>query len=202
MRLSSPSSLLALLAITILADALPFTPKLRSNRPLARREATYSVVPVDGGSTSAAAATTVVESKTLPPVTQTELSTLVSTVIVTQYESPATVVVTVTEMPSLPPPQTTPASALTSLPESTPAPSYPEITTTTTTTTSAWAEYTLITTTTTFCTGPPTTTSVITPSAFIRVTTLPLEVITVTASPSSTPYDDGMWHTTYYHPAY
>src|SRR5947208_2245818 len=108
MRLSSPSSLLALLTLAILADTLPFTPNPRTNRPLARREVTYSVVPVDGGSTSTAATTTVVESKTFPPVTQTELSTLVSTEIVTQYESPATVVVTVTEMPSFPPPQTTP----------------------------------------------------------------------------------------------
>src|ERR1700733_12829675 len=149
MRLSSLSNLLALLAITILADALPFTPNLRSDRPLARGEATYSVVPVEGGSTSTAAATTVVESKTLPPVTQTELSTLVSTVMVTQYESPGTVVVTVTEITSSPPPPTTPA-------ESTPAPTYPEITTTTTTTTSAWAEYPPLIATATSCIELPT----------------------------------------------
>jgi hypothetical protein len=146
----------------LVAYALPLS-ELRSDPYVARRKAPYSVVPVDGGQPDGAAppkteivtkdsTQTVTEPpKTLPPVTETVLSTT----IVTESEIATTVITTLT-------------STSTPLTTEIPAPEGPHST-----------SMTLATVTN-------------------LVSTVDTVVITTTPTPTSTPYDNGMWHTTYY----
>jgi len=134
MRLFTLSRVLGLLYITGTINALPYEARGRNERQFEPRAPTYSVVPVEGGSTAPAAATqTVVE-----PVTRTVATTIYSTVVITESETPMTIVFT-----------------------------FPTVA---------------------FQASTPTT------------STDPPATVTVTMPVSMTPYDDGMWHSWYYHP--
>lgn len=183
MRLILCSNLVALWSIAPLCDALPFVSNPQGNAQIARRATTYSVVPVDGGTSSAPVATqTIVETATtLPPVTTTVMSTILSTIVVTDAETPITIVVTISE---------TPAASTTSSTSSQMTTTPPELITTTTTTTTSMPPATELTTTTTTAT----------PAAITSVTPWAQpSTATITAGPPWVPYDNGLWHTTYYY---
>jgi hypothetical protein len=103
MKLLTSSTLLSICTYALLTHALPLS-DLRNEHQIARRKAPYSVVPVDGGQPSGNAppkteivtkdsTQTVTEPpKTLPPVTETRLSTSV----VTLSETPTTIITTIT----------------------------------------------------------------------------------------------------------
>jgi hypothetical protein len=123
---------LSFCTFALLVNAQPLS-ELRSEAQLARRKAPYSVVPVDGGQPDGAvppktqivtkdSTQTVTEPpKTMPPVTET----ILSTTIVTESETPTTIVSTIittstpisTQDPAaeLPPPVTTTLTTVTSL---------------------------------------------------------------------------------------
>lgn len=187
MRFFPSPTLLVMCIFPLFTNALPLS-GLRDERQIAPRKAPYSVVPVDGGQPDGAAhpkteivtkdsTQTITEpQKTLPPVTETMLSTTV----VTDTEKQTAIITTVT---------TTSTSLATQAPAQEVSPS---ITTTTTTTsipitTQAPSEEVSPSTITTFATV----TSVVSSA----------DTVTFTFTPSLTPYDNGMWHTTYYESA-
>jgi hypothetical protein len=141
---------------------------------MVRRQTSYSVVPVDGGSSGTAAATTVTEpASTLPPTTKVEVTTLLSTIVFTEAPTPTTVALTITSTAETTAEMTVMETIMATLPNtylpaaaSTPSPSFETVTVSQTYTDARSYYY---------------------PS-----------LVTVTAMPSSVPYDDGMWHTTYY----
>jgi hypothetical protein len=107
----SSSSLLALSCVVVLSVALPLIPQQQNVaiEPLVRR-ATYSVVAVNGPTTTAAAApATVVETTTQTPAATTLIKTdtlsastdtVISTITATGTESTQTVLVSVTAKPA------------------------------------------------------------------------------------------------------
>ena len=85
------------------------------NQLIRRQTASYSVVAVDGGPSGAAATTTVTEpASTLPPTTKFEVTTLFSTIVLTEIPTPTTIVLTITSTASMTyteTPATTPSDA-------------------------------------------------------------------------------------------
>ena len=173
-------TLLAFLTSPLASSAWPLFSAQSPRRNLnPRSPATYSVVPVDGGSSTEASAPT--QTITLS-VTQTLLSTSISTLVMTENDTPSTiyntVVVTLTSVVP------TTIYNTVSLPGSTetttsidPLPTDPSASTITIDAPAA-----------TITVEPP-------PVVFSE----PAYTVTEVEAPSSTPYDDGMWHTTYYH---
>lgn len=141
---------------------------------MVRRQISYSVVPVDGGSSGAAAVTTVTEpASTLPPTTKVEVTTLLSTIEFTEAPMPTIVVLTITSTAQTTAEMTVIETIMATLPNtylpaaaSTPSPSFETVTVSQTYTDAPSYYY---------------------PSP-----------VTITVMPSSVPYDNGMWHTTYY----
>ena len=136
MRFSLKSTLLALSSYALLAGALPYYSQQAVERHLAdslsKRTVSYSVVAVDGGPSSAEPTQTKTEqttktvtkpAKTLPPATET----IVSTIVMTESNKETTVPITNTQCPACP--SATPDAAA---PPSTSAPSLAEATTTAT----------------------------------------------------------------------
>lgn len=120
MKLFQTSTLFTSSLFLLLSNALPLL-DLPNEPQHARRKVPYSVVPVDGGKDSEPRTQTVTEPpKTAPPVTET----ILSTTIITESETPTTVVTTftITSTPSatlepaspLSPPTTTTVSTVTS----------------------------------------------------------------------------------------
>ncbi|KIW99345.1 uncharacterized protein Z518_11333 [Rhinocladiella mackenziei CBS 650.93] len=183
MKSISTYTTLSISSLLLLAHAWPLIPG-----SIERREpASYSVVAVDGGNTGGggtASATTVTDAVTH---TATVMKTQLSTMVVTESEVPDTIVLTVTS-PSpttitdyLPPSVTT--QVVTAIPESSAQPNRqpPQLSR-----------------------SPPVITSHASPSSysvpsFWNFTPSPVTVTVTQALPSSRPYDDGMWHTYYYH---
>ena len=197
----APFTLFALSSLPLLAESAPFLPQdglLQRNRRRAvdypvqpnepqtsnkkvKRSVNYSVVQVDGGSSSSPSPSTIVQTvtdsaSTLPPTTMT----VVYTSVVQESQSQETIVVTTTQELSE-----------------------------TLTTAATSANVTVVQTSVSDTTANPqtsvatqesmnTVTSVIT--ATISATTLPASTVSATVpSPSSSTsyYDNGMWHTYY-----
>jgi hypothetical protein len=103
MKFNISCMLLAIFSFTLFTSALPLSGP-RDELQLARRKAPYSVVPVDGGQpdgvpppkteivTKDSTHTVTEAPKTLPPVTQT----ILSTTVVTESGTPTTIITTIT----------------------------------------------------------------------------------------------------------
>ena len=160
MKFNLSSSLLAVSTLTLLTNALPLSGSPNESQ-IAKRKLPYSVVPVDGGQLDGMGQSmtqvvtkdstqTVTESpKTIPPVTETKLSTT----IVTISESPTTFIPTITT---------------TSTPVTTQVP------------------------------APKVSSSISSNVATVTSTVSSADTVTIISTPTATPYDNGMWHTTYY----
>ncbi|ERF70365.1 hypothetical protein EPUS_08789 [Endocarpon pusillum Z07020] len=160
MKFNPPFTLLAIFFALHFTDALPLSGS-HKERQVAPRKAPYSVVPVDGGQsdgitqpttqivTSDSTQTVTEPPRTIPPVTET----LLSTTIVTESEAQATTITTITTT-------STPVTTQVSVKEASPS-----------------VDISVATVTTIVSTA---------------------DKVTITLTPSVTPYDNGMWHTTYY----
>ena len=160
MKFKPPFTLLAIFFVLPFTDALPLSGSYKEPQ-VAPRKAPYSVVPVDGGQpdettqpktqivTKDSTQTVTEPPKTMPPVTET----LLSTTIVTEPEAPVTMITTIT---------TTSTPVTTQLPVQEASPSV--------------------------------STSVATVTTIVSTA----DKVTIISTPSVTPYDNGMWHTTYY----
>ncbi|KAI9832882.1 MAG: hypothetical protein M1819_003912 [Sarea resinae] len=192
MRFTSHSTLLALSSLSVLTDALPLSsPRGSKPQPPLRRAAAYSVVPVDGGSSSLSPTTTTeiqtitqspsASSDTTDLVTTTEIystpqtvtSTVVSTTIIDGSTSETPVVVTMTDDGAV---GAVPASSVT-----VGAPSES-------------AEFLEPTPTLSLGPGP-----VVVPSVWTNSTTASA-YLTLPTSTTAESYDNGQWHT--YYPAW
>ncbi|KIV92681.1 hypothetical protein PV10_03954 [Exophiala mesophila] len=175
MRVHSVNTALSISSLISLSTAWPVLPNLLERR----QPVSYSVVAVDGGNSgSDGSATTVTDSIVH---TETILHTQLSTIIITESETPTTIVVTVTSaVPTTITEQAEPATLIqtvTFAPETTAEPSQPSPETTVQPSRSRRPESS---------SSPPPP-----PPA--------PETVTVTQyAPSSRKYDDGMWHTDYY----
>ncbi len=160
MKFNPPFTLFATFLLLPLTNALPFSVSHQEKQVIPRK-VPYSVVPVDGGQpdgitqpkteivTKDSTQTITEQPRTIPPVTET----LLSTTIVTESEALTTMITTI---------PTTWTSVTTQLPDQ-------EV-------------------------SPSVTTSVSTVTTVISTA----EQVTIISTPSVTPYDNGMWHTTYY----
>ena len=185
--MKSTLTVFAFLVSPLASSAWPLFSAQNPKRNLhPRSPATYSVVPVDGGSSTEASTPTQTQTQTITmAVTQTLLSTSVSTSVVTENEIPATiyntVVVTLTSV------------VPTTIYNTVSMPGTTEVSTEITTSTD-------LPTTSTDMPSATTDTSPYTVTVDAPAATVTVEPSTVTEieAPSSTPYDNGMWHTTYY----
>ncbi|KAJ9604592.1 hypothetical protein H2200_010706 [Cladophialophora chaetospira] len=165
------------LSSLLLASARPFVPDTLERR----KPASYSVVAVGGGSTDDSSPTATVTDAVTH--TQTVLQTQLSTIIVTASNTPTTIVFTVTT----PSPIT-----ITDY-----APAATAVATTTEVSTIPTTEVVYVST------QIPAPSQENSPTPVTTTETRPPQppaTVTVTQPlPSTTPYDDGQWHTYYYH---
>lgn len=160
MKFNSPFTLFAISCVLSFTDALPLSGS-HNERQVVPRKAPYSVVPVDGGQlggitqpktqivTKESTQTITEQPKTIPPVTET----LLSTTIVTESEALTTMITTITTT-------STPVTTQLSIQEVSP--------------------------------------SISTSVATVTIILSTADEVTIISTPSVTPYDNGMWHTTYY----
>lgn len=177
MRSRSLFTSLSLSSLLLLAEARP----LFLDALVRRDPASYSVVAVDGGSSGGdtAPATTVTDAVTH---TQTTMMTQLSTVVITQAETPTTIIFTVTSPSPTTvtdyPPASITTHVVTATPEA-PIPAAPSSQVPSISIPSWTMSY--------GAQNTPTDTS------------SPVTATVTTAQPSTVPYDDGMWHTYYFH---
>lgn len=154
MKLTTSCTTLSLSSLLLMSAAHPLLPGQIERR----KPASYSVVAVDGGSTTEGSSPTATITDAVTH-TQTVMQTQLSTIVVTESETPTTIVFTVTSPSPVTITDSPPASTMTQIISATPD------------------------------TTPATT--VESPS--------PLTITITESLPSTTPYDNGQWHTNYYY---
>ena len=188
--MTSRAAFVALAALPFFASARPFFSQEEAGLKFkVRAPVTYSVVAVDGGSSTQPAAPT--ETITTP-VTQTLVSTTISTMVVTQNQIPSTIYSTIVVTYTSVEPTTIFDTVSVPPVTQTLTPSEPPSTPVITSSDPPAIEQ------------PAPTITVQAPASTITVDSAPLtysqpaQTVTIMDAPSSSPYDDGMWHTTYY----
>jgi hypothetical protein len=183
MRFNS-QDVVAFLSLSLLTAAFPLNGPQQPRSNLVKRVKSYSVVNVDGGSTSSPAA--VIETVTATDVAPPSTNTIISTLTIVETQPPPTSVIESLaltysyQLPSTPCPMSTTPCSMSTIPCSTPS-----------------ISFTLAGSPTDSTQSPPssaTPQSIITtgePSIVTIVVTAPQAVVTTEY------YDDGMWHTRY-----
>lgn len=108
MRSFSFTSVVTLSSLCLIADAFPLIPR---NLLQKKSPQSYSVVPVDGGSSATAPAPTQTVTSRF---TQTAYTTILSTIVLTESETPVTIVVTATSATTIT--QVIPTAVVTAIP--------------------------------------------------------------------------------------
>ena len=197
MRVNS-QDVVAFLSLSLLTAAFPLNGPQQPRSNLVKRVKSYSVVNVDGGSTSspiavtetvtasASAVPTEVETVVATDVTPPSTNTIISTLTIVETQPPPTSVIeslTLTyshQLPSTPCPMPTTPCSMSTTPCSTPS-----------------ISFTLAGSPTDSTQSPPSST---TPQSIITTGEPSIVTVVVTASQAVVTteyYDDGMWHTRY-----